>query len=308
MAKKQASHADYEVIVEDSGKIVVKQSGQIVPNAKGALREIATAVGFALDSKWNTQQAGSKLVDYLKTVSVHSAQVVPEPAAKSIAPKAATAPNNNNTSKEKDELTTEEMKKLDEILQRLEALEARIAELESAPVTASVPTASTKLTGKVVRANYPSLFHGRWLGYVWLINRSTVTLSDGRRGYLLPISTDEGNYTVGQTRKVADMFGYKYDSKTKREALGWELVSKYGDSKWAFIGTKAVDDGGVTYDFIETDNLYNPDALAFASNKYSNAKSFFDLYQGTPFSVNPNWTKEQIHENLVQFIKNLVRK
>ncbi len=206
-------------------------------------------------------------------------------------------------------ITVEDLNnKVESLLQRLEALEARIAKLESAPVTASVPTASTKLTGKVVRANYPSLFHGRWLGYVWLINRSTVTLSDGRRGYLSPISTDEGNYTVGQTRKVADMFGYKYDSKTKREALGWELVSKYGDSKWAFIGTKAVDDGGVTYDFIETDNLYNPDALAFASNKYSNAKSFFDLYQGTPFSVNPNWTKEQIHENLVQFIKNLVRK
>lgn len=203
----------------------------------------------------------------------------------------------------------EETERIKELEKRIEALEARIAKLESVPVTASIPTSTIKLTGKVVRADFPILFQkSGWL--TSLVVRTTVTLSDGRRGFISPISTDEGNYTVGQTRKVADMFGYKYDSKTKRDALGWELVSKYGDGKWAFIGTKAVDDDGVTYDFIETDNLYSPDALAFASNKKKDwyGKSFFDFYQGTPFSVNPNWTKEQIHENLVQFIKNLVRK
>lgn len=176
MAKKQASHADYEVIVEDSGKIVVKQSGQIVPNAKGALREIATAVGFALDSKWNTQQAGSKLVDYLKTVSVPSAQVVPEPVAKSIAPKAAVAPNNNNTPKDKDELTPKEMKQLDDILKRLEALEARIAELEKAPASTHSDDSKRevithhKYVGGDSYTDYYKTSNGRVLdaGYKWL--------------------------------------------------------------------------------------------------------------------------------------------
>ncbi|MDE6418865.1 MAG: ribosomal protein L7/L12 [Duncaniella sp.] len=204
----------------------------------------------------------------------------------------------------------EEMDRIKELQERIEALEARIARLEnstSSPVTASA--GQPKLTGKVVMGDHPVYFEAPgWRTSIF--NRPTVVLSDGRRGFISSISTSEGNYTVGQTRKVAAMFGYKYDSKTKREALGWELVSKYGDGKWAFIGTKAVNDDGVTYDFYETDNLYSPNALAFASNKKKdfNNRSFVDLYQGEPFRVLPDWNEQQIHDNLVKFIKSLVRK
>lgn len=204
----------------------------------------------------------------------------------------------------------EEVDRIKELQDRIEALEARIAKLEnSTSVPASASAGQPKLTGKVVMGDYPIYFEaGGWLTSIY--NRPTVVLSDGRRGFISPIRTSEGNYTVGQTRKVADMFGYKYDSKTKREALGWELVSKYGDGKWAFIGTKAVNDDGVTYDFCETDNLYSPSALAFASNKKKdyNNKSFIDYYQGEPFRVLPDWNEQQIHDNLVKFIRSLVRK
>lgn len=137
MAKKQASYADYEVIVEDSGKITVKQSGRVLDNAKGGLREIAAAVGFAIEPKWNTQQAGSKLVDFLKNAPVAAAPAAPKPEP--VAPKpqaAAPAQKKNEIPKNNEELTPEEMKQLDEILRRLDALEARLAKLEKVPAGA----------------------------------------------------------------------------------------------------------------------------------------------------------------------------
>lgn len=149
MARKQASHADYEVIVEDNGKIVVKQSGQVLPNAMGALRTIASAVGFAIEPKWNTQQTGSKLVDFLKNARAAEAPVdaKPQPATAALKPaavhKPATAAQNNNKPKD-EELTPEEMKQLDEILKRLEALEARLAKLEKAPAAATTAASGNR--------------------------------------------------------------------------------------------------------------------------------------------------------------------
>lgn len=149
MARKQASHADYEVIVEDNGKIVVKQSGQVLPNAMGALRTIASAVGFAIEPKWNTQQTGSKLVDFLKNARAAEAPVdaKPQPAAAALKPAAVHKPapvaQNNNKPKD-EELTSEEMKQLDEILKRIESLEARLAKLEKAPAAATTAASGNR--------------------------------------------------------------------------------------------------------------------------------------------------------------------
>lgn len=204
----------------------------------------------------------------------------------------------------------DEIDLIKELVERIEALEWRIAKLENTATQAASmpPTAQPQLTGKVLMDDFPFYLCSNY----WrpLTTYPTVVLSDGRRGYIKPIKTNDGNFTVGQTRKVADMFGYKYDSKTKREALGWELVSKYGDGKWAFIGTKAVNDNGVTYDFIETSKLYDPEALAFASNKkinYNNLR-FVNCYKNEPFTTSQGWTEQQIHDNLVTFIKSLVEK
>ncbi len=47
MAKKTATYADYELRVEDNGKIVILNAGQAVQNAMGAIRTIASEVGIA---------------------------------------------------------------------------------------------------------------------------------------------------------------------------------------------------------------------------------------------------------------------
>ena len=110
------------------------------------------------------------------------------------------------------------------------------------------------------------------------------------------------------------MFGYQYDKKTKREALGFELVSKYGDGLWAFIGNNAVDANGVTYNFYERNGtLYDSDLLAFVLGKpvsFNDFGTFLfkDYYQNEPMEFDENWTPEQIAEKLNEFIKSLVRK
>lgn len=182
MAKKQVSYGDYEVIVEDGGKIVVMQSGQVLPNAKAGLRAIAEAAGFDFDPNWTTQQGGSKLVKFLA-----SAPAAAAPAqAKAVQSQPAPVAKNNNKPKD-EELTPEEMKQLDEILKRLEALEARLAKLEKAP-SASTAAATGKrevITDKKQTSDYIyfKTSEGRVLDGGYYFYHRTV----GMGGYLMEI-------------------------------------------------------------------------------------------------------------------------
>lgn len=63
--KKSASANGFVVGILPDSKVVVTKGGAPCDNAKGALREVAEAVGFTIDAKWNTQQLGSKLVDFI---------------------------------------------------------------------------------------------------------------------------------------------------------------------------------------------------------------------------------------------------
>ena len=58
----QATIGEYTVTLRPSGAI---ETYRIYSNTKGALREIAGEIGFNYDESWNTQQFGSKLVDYI---------------------------------------------------------------------------------------------------------------------------------------------------------------------------------------------------------------------------------------------------
>lgn len=140
MAKKSATYLDYEVVVEDNGAITVRKGGEQISNVMGAIREIASLTGYEINEKHNTRQSGSKLVDFLKTLPAGAAapakpaEPAPKPAPS--APKAAPAPKPEPAKEQlkttqTEELTEEEMKQLDDLLKRLEALEARIAKLES---------------------------------------------------------------------------------------------------------------------------------------------------------------------------------
>lgn len=60
---KQATVGGYHIRVQDSGSIEIYRT---YDNTKGALREISEKVGFEVDPKWNTQQFGSKLIDFLE--------------------------------------------------------------------------------------------------------------------------------------------------------------------------------------------------------------------------------------------------
>lgn len=189
-----------------------------------------------------------------------------------------------------------------DLIARIDALEARIAALEKSGASEATPQ---KGLARTITKDY--IYYNEYWGSCCYFVRQ----SNGKMGFLKPICTSDGNYTVGQTRKVADMFGYKYDSKTKREMLGFELVSKYGDGEWAFIGKNAVDANGVTYNFIETKLPYDPEYLKFATGQMKNyeGKSELEFWcTNKPLVVDPKWTPEEIAAKLVEFYNSLVRK
>lgn len=204
-------------------------------------------------------------------------------------------------------ITEEEM---NEILKKLEALEARIAKIEKQLSSGAAPVAKASGKPSIVKmlpyvGIYNSVLFHTW--YRWY----AAKLNNGQRYRMDEIRTDEGNFTVGQTRKVADRLGYKYDSKTNREDLGWELVTKYGDGKYAFIGNKAVDAKGCTYDISEIDMLYDKQALRLATGELTDNEGkpmLHKHYTDAPMKLDPKWTEEEIAEKLVDYVKNIHRK
>ena len=75
MAKKSVSWKEYLIDIDEKGSVKVSKSGAVCDNAKVALRDIAGAVGFEIDEKWNTQQLGAKLAKFLE-------EAAPAPVAK----------------------------------------------------------------------------------------------------------------------------------------------------------------------------------------------------------------------------------
>ena len=174
MAKKTATYANYELRVEDNGKIVILNDGQRVQNAMGAIRTIAADVSFTIDPKWNTQSAGRKLIDFLNSTTITSAasakaeesavyasatsvnteessastdgpEAAPKPTPKPVVEPETTSANHNTDN----ELTEEEMKQLDELLKRIDTLETRLERLEKS-VSASTSTQQPPSKGGVV--------------------------------------------------------------------------------------------------------------------------------------------------------------
>jgi hypothetical protein len=63
--KKSAIFGDFSIEIMTDNKVVVKKGDAVCDNTKAALREIAKKVGFAFDPRWNTQQLGNKLANFI---------------------------------------------------------------------------------------------------------------------------------------------------------------------------------------------------------------------------------------------------
>ena len=57
-----ASVGEYCIVKRDNGSIETYKEYE---NTKAALREVASNVGFSVDSNWTTRQLGSKLIDFI---------------------------------------------------------------------------------------------------------------------------------------------------------------------------------------------------------------------------------------------------
>ncbi|MDE5586332.1 MAG: hypothetical protein K2I92_08325 [Muribaculaceae bacterium] len=286
MAKKTATYANYELRVEDNGKIVILNDGQLVQNAKGAIRTIAADVSFTIDPKWNTQSAGRKLIDFLNSTTATSdasakaeessaSTEVPEPAPKPTPkpvaePEAASA--NHNTD---NELTEEEMKQLDELLKRIDTLETRLERLEKS-VSASTSTQQSLSKGGVV---------GKSGEYIWSLNVMKFKdngAPDIWSGYCSPNYRNEkrallanGNYdfiettsfychlwllsdrrlvvlsrlgdTLREVKAFATLVGYPIPDKAKKEQLAAAIVSEKGRDGFCISGDQILTSNGIVY-------------------------------------------------------------
>lgn len=68
--KKSATYGDYTINIASNNSVTVLKGGVACDNAKGALREVASLVGFEVDAAWTTQQLGRKLVDVIKNGTI----------------------------------------------------------------------------------------------------------------------------------------------------------------------------------------------------------------------------------------------
>ena len=60
--KKSINYGEYRITREENGSIRVLKNGEPQENTKAALREIAQSINLDIQSNWNTQQFGSKLI------------------------------------------------------------------------------------------------------------------------------------------------------------------------------------------------------------------------------------------------------
>ena len=60
--KKSINYGEYQITKEENGSIRVLKNGIPQENTKAALREIAQSINLDIQSNWNTQQFGSKLI------------------------------------------------------------------------------------------------------------------------------------------------------------------------------------------------------------------------------------------------------
>ena len=75
MAKKEATYGVYNISIDEDNKVSVFQNGEKREKATPALREVAVLVGFEENPNWNTQQFGSKLVDFINSGATATSKV-----------------------------------------------------------------------------------------------------------------------------------------------------------------------------------------------------------------------------------------
>jgi|GEM_PF-6688146 len=318
MAQLTARYADYVITIGDGGKVSIEKAGTACASAMGAIREIASATGFALDPKWNTQSSGKKLVAFLNSSETPAPKVVetapaPAPSAPAVESKPEPLPAKAKepvtakkpaTPADEDTitLTPEEMNR---ILKRLDNLEDRINKLSASKSCVSAPGASSDGKISVVKSyRVPSVYiykhddAGKKCGSsIKSLGGDTVHLtSDGRiievYGWIGAASIN--GTTPGSLREIAAGLGLTVDKDAKKLTVAMEIINRFGQ----FVNGMYIEaDGDVrTYrDFCFEDYvgaLTNKDLLA---NQFSNE----------PMKVNPQWSKEELLLEIIRYIGSL---
>ena len=80
--KKSINYGEYQITREENGSIRVLKNGIPQENTTAALREIAQSINLDIQSNWNTQQFGSKLIKAIEELPANSSKLMTNIAQK----------------------------------------------------------------------------------------------------------------------------------------------------------------------------------------------------------------------------------
>lgn len=322
MAQLTARYADYVITIGDGGKVSIEKAGTACASAMGAIREIASATGFALDPKWNTQSSGKKLVAFLNSGETPAPKVVekaPAPAPAPSAPAAESKPEplpakakepvtakKPATPADEDTitLTPEEMNR---ILKRLDNLEDRINKLSASKSCVSATGASSDGKISVVRSyRVPSVNIFKYdetgkesRNSIFSLSSKEVHLtSDGRFIFQeynrIGRTSDTNSTTPGSLREIAAGLGLTVDKDAKKLTVAMEIINHFGQ----FVNGMYIAANGDACTYCD-----------FGFEEYVGALTNKDLlanqFTNEPMKVNPQWSKEELLLEIIRYIGSL---
>ena len=128
-----------------------------------------------------------------------------------------------------------------------------------------------------------------------------ISLTDG--SVRIPSSGFLGEGTLREVKMVADMAGYPYDKKIKKEKLTAELIQKYGANDTAVISDYLLTSRGLVYKLQDARN----DIMKFAQ-----ALQFPRIAEeyviDKPFEFDDSWTDIELIEAIYDYVKVLRRR
>ena len=109
--------------------------------------------------------------------------------------------------------------------------------------------------------------------------------------------------TLREVKLVADLAGYSYDKKIKKEKLAAELINKYGINGAAIVSNHLVTFSGEVYRLEDARNAVMDVARALQSSEFAR-----EYIIDKPFEFDDSWGDVELVEAIYDYIQGLKRR
>ena len=249
-----AKVGDYVVVRYKDNSVTVSKNGILCDNTKGTLREIAGSLGFEYDDvKWNTQQLGAKLIQFIKenggkpAVAQNEHNKIAEEAAKAVAEAKAAAEMAMAEAKAAAEkakadaaaaqkAAEAELKKLKEEAAKAKAMAEKEAAAARAEAEAAIKAAAeeAKKTKAAPKASKSSNLEGALPGVFTLQDGKKIRFAQGN------LQFHPKNYEFRFAKEQYETLGKEANLKCAPNLDGWIDIFGWGTS--GYMGCQPTED------------------------------------------------------------------